>query len=283
MFRCIRPTLFIPLTWAAMKFLVLFLSIGTITALGCESAPPGPVVIIRPDEPLAPEDWSTFERIVKSLPGEKLPAFGPLFAPPPQWKDQRTISISDLLKEETGLLAKKWNPTELGAQWNRSTALQRALRIEQVTPEQFAAWTQALALAAMRNVASPRNLSDHLRKEALLSLRKLETDERMFSTLTPEERYRILRDARALARVHRHEWLMKAPEENQQLAKQHEAWLKKVLPGHVWADPILEVTDHELSLGVPFGEHKTDGDALLRYNSLEGDIFYTRPNDPSAQ
>lgn len=266
-----------------MKILVLFLAICSLTAWGCESLPPVPAVIIRPDEPLPPAEWATFERIVKSLPGEKLPSFAPLFAPPAAWKEQRTIAIADLLTEESAALAKAWNPTELGVQWNRSIALQRALRIEQVTPEQFAAWTQALSLAAMRGSANSRYLSDNVRKESLLSLRHLEHDERMFSTLTHEERYRVLREARALSRVNRIEWLMKAPAENIKLVQQHEAWLKKVLPAHVWSDPLQEVVDRETALGIPFSELRTEADATLRFNPHEGALFQSRPPESGTR
>src|SRR5579862_879642 len=70
-------------------------------ASGCEepeSVPPEPK---RADDLMTQAEVDSFLSIIDSLPEGKLPdQIPPLMLPPPQWSQQRTLPVSELVKEE---------------------------------------------------------------------------------------------------------------------------------------------------------------------------------------
>ncbi len=70
----------------------------------------------------------------------------PVFAPPPEWNQARTLPVNELVNEESNLIEERLSSEFLARQLQRNQPLQRALRSEQMTPTQFVGLSLAIGV-----------------------------------------------------------------------------------------------------------------------------------------
>lgn len=105
----------------------------------------------RIKEKVTESELQTFLRIIEALPEKKLPKFPTMFAPPPDWKTSRTLPGKQLIQEEAKLIDQRWNAESLARHMQRKRKLQRILRRERMTLEQFIGLSRTIGVTLSRN------------------------------------------------------------------------------------------------------------------------------------
>lgn len=255
-------------------------------ACGCEARAPEYTEVRRIDEELTPGELQKWMRIVDQLPEQRLPPWPEMFPPPPQWKASRTLTIGELLKEEQAMLDDRWSVETLAAGLSQNRPLQRALAQEQLTLEQFTGLTLAVGMTVCAGTLRETQELESLVTRGEAALQELRQDQRIFSTLEEDMRFRVLQDAIWLSRVHRARLLAQVPEENLQLIAELRERILPMLPQELTSNPLDPVADILADRGLPFEELPQSGfDDQLSWNSGKAIVGYDRLSDvadPSA-
>ena len=149
----------------------------------------------RIDEKVTETELQTFLRIIDSLPEKKLPQMPPVFAPPPEWNQARTLPVNELVNEESNLIEERSSAEFLARQLQRNRPLQRALRREQMTPDQFVGLSLAIGVSLARNTLRDKQNLDKILEKGEAAIDRLKNDNRPFSSLRQEAMYYVLKQA----------------------------------------------------------------------------------------
>jgi hypothetical protein len=226
-----------------------------------------------------------FLRIVDSLPDKKLPDFPPVYRPLPNWSPERTLPVHELAKEEQELLDEAWDVDALARLLKSNRNVDRAVRREQLTLEQFVGLTLAIGAARSRSLVRKDQDLDAVIKHGTAIAAQLAKDNRKFANLTREARYSVLRHAGSITRVHRATLLKEVPPENIALVKSQAAQLDKVLPEYFRVNPLDNIADLLEEQGMPFEELPASGrDDEITWgpddNPVEASPTSTTPTPP---
>lgn len=231
-------------------------------ALGCEEpelVQPEPK---RADDLLTQKEVEAFLSVVDGLPGQKLPALPAVMLPPPQWNRNRTLPISDLVKEEEKTLRDHQSIDWFISHVPQSRFLKRALRKERLTMEQFVGLYLALGISMSRDhLPADRDLAQVLvrGKRAIAALKKEE--KKTLVDLPEEQAYYVQEQSGWLAVVDRASRLNPVHPQNVVLVRQNADRLRAVLPEEFTRNPLLEFATILDDRGVPFQEppgHESD-------------------------
>jgi hypothetical protein len=236
---------------------LLILLIATLAGCGKQSLEFREVK--RVHDKVTEAELKRFLRIVDSLPDKKLPDFPPVYRPLPNWAPGRTLPVNELAKEEQELLDEAWDVDALARQLKGNRTLDRAVRREQLTLEQFVGLMLAIGAARSRSMLRKDQDLDAVIKHGETVSAQLEKDTRKFANLSREARYSVLRHAGWITRVHRASLLKEVPPENIALVKANAARLDKVLPEYFRVNPLDAIADLLEEQGMPFEELPPSG------------------------
>lgn len=235
--------------------------------LGCAAEEEVIREIVRPDEVIQRSDWAKFVKVVDQLPEPKLREIPAVRPPLPQWQEARTLPVDELATEERQMLIDAWEPERLIAPFTRLRGLTRLLRREELSLEQFVGMLTAIGVAQQRATLGEEYPFDDILRRGELAMTQLLKDDRLFASLSIEERHRVLDDAVWLHRVDRAQRLQQVPSENLHLVQQHADWLKRQLPAGYYEHPFADATDLLEEQGLPFIELPESGsDADLEWH-----------------
>ena len=239
--------------------------------VGCEAEAPAFTEVKRVEERVTAREWAAFVRVVERLPDHRLPSFPKVLLPPPQWDAKRSLPVRELYEEERRRREDCWDSARLARYFERNKQLERELRIEKFTTEQFAGLVLTLGAASSRSqIPEEMDLAD-LSAQARPFLKELAEDETIFVSLPPESQHVVLQKARWIARKVRADVLRQAPPENLALVLEHREWLAKTFPKEFLINPMHELRDLLLEQGVPFEELPESGfDADIRFSESTG-------------
>jgi len=234
---------------------------------GCAEETAQSVAVKRFDEVLTDAEWKQFEHVVRELGENGLADLVTVFPPLPDWQPTRTLAVKDLLAVEQRELDEHWDLGHIQPRFTQRPGLSRLLRREKLTTEQFVAIALAVAAASARAHLPDGDPPEEMLRRGRAVINALGRDQRLFSSLDPEERYHVLDQAIWLHRIDRVERLRKVPAENVARAKQHAEWLAKVLPPRFHAHPLADVADLLGEQGLPFVELPESGsDAAIEWD-----------------
>lgn len=233
----------------------------------------------RIDEKVTEAELQSFLDVIEQLPEKALPEFPPVFAPPPDWSASRTLPVNELVAEEQQLLAERWKVGWLVGHLQQQPDLERILRERSMSLEQFAGLT--LALGASLSAGTLREDQD---LEALIetgrsAIERLEADTRNFSTLSDEDRFRVLHQAAWITRLDRAQRLKQVPPENLALAAEHRERLAEIFPREFTTNPLDPLADMPEMRGIPFEELSgTGSDADISWSRDEALVGHDSPD-----
>lgn len=231
-----------------------------IATTGCVDETPPFTEVKRPDERITQVEWVAFRRVCNALPHLPVSCPEPVFPETPDWPGSRTLPISDLVGEEQRDLELHWSVTRWARLLKGDHRLERHLRREQMTLNQFCGMLVTLGTAVARaQLSDDFPLTQQLAKAETIraALRK---DNRVFSSLSSEQQFDVLRDAAWVTRANLMERLLLPPEENLRLVRQHDEWLRKLLPAEFFVDRKDTLIDRMSAEGVPFFESPEVGE-----------------------
>jgi len=250
-----------------------FLAAGlliTCVLAGCAEDEVVSLEVTHPDEIINRGEWQKFERIVNDMPEPKLRELPSLFPPLPHWQLARTLPVSELAMEERKAVEAAWDTTQQTVDLSTCKTLPRLLRRERLTEDQFLGLIFVVGTAMRRATMDDEEVFKSYQERAAGVIQLLERDQRLFASLTMEDRYRVLDDAIWLHRLERARQYSKIPEANLQLVRRHAKWLKEVMPAEFQLDPFADLGTPLDELGVPFVESGTTGsDADIEWSPGE--------------
>ena len=233
----------------------------------------------RPNEKVTEEEYEAFIRVIDSLPEKKLPEFTSVLVPAPKWLKSRTLRINDLVSEAEIEISDRWKVEWLARQLKRNRSLQRTLRREKMTTEQFVGLTLTIGVALNRNTIRKNQDLNQLVKTGDEIVRQLKTDNRLFHKLKEEGRHAVLRDAVWITRIDRAKRLLQVPPENMELAETHEEELVKIFPNYFSINPLDELIDNLEEFGIPFESLPDSGfDEITQWEKLNPIVGYDTPD-----
>lgn len=233
----------------------------------------------RIDEKVTEAELEQFLRVIDSLPDKKLPKIDQVFAPLPSWSPARTLPVNDLADEEQKLLDQRWSVEAISRKLKQDRVLQRALRREQMTLEQFVGMSLTLGAALAKSMLRDQQNLDRIIASGRAEIGILRKDKRSFSKLNRETQHTILRRAGYLTRVDRARRLKEVPPENIALVRKHVEKLTTIFPGDVTTNPLDAVADLLEERGMPFEEMKPSGfDVDITWDSENAKIGVDSPD-----
>jgi len=222
------------------------------------------------DEKVTQAEFEKFQRIVSALPDSKISDFPLVFLSVPQWDPDRSLPVSELVKEEKQRLKQKWKIDSVLRQLKKDRQLTRILRRKKLSLEKFIGLTLALGAALSRSrIENEDDLKTAIKKGEPI-VNRLEKDSRSFSALNEEDRQTVLRNAIWITRMHRAIQISKVPPENLALIREHEETILKMLPQQFSKDPLASAVDLLEERGLPFEELKESG--------FDSDLFWVPKN-----
>lgn len=233
---------------------ILWATVICFAAAGCadeEFAAGDPRQI---EDKISEKELESFLRVVEVLPEPKLAMFPAIFLAPPQWTTSRTLPVKDLVKEEETLLHERSTPTALIKHMPNSRFVQRILRHERMTDEQFVSLYVALGLAMSRaHIPAEFDFDATLARgnRALAALRK---DGTIFSSLKEDVAYSVQESAAWISLMNRLQKLRQVPRENIELVAAHRQKLAALFPSEFARNPLGEFAKVLQDTGVPFDE-----------------------------
>lgn len=249
---------------------ILALAAALLLLTGCAEEELHFTEVRQFDQPVTPEEWAAFQRIVDAMPEPKLAPLNGVSLPLPQWQDARTMPVYELAAEEQRALQTAWDPSQAARRFTGTRGLGRLLSREHMTVEQFTGVALAIG-AAMRRVRISDDFPwDEVLRRGHRTIAALERDQRLFSGLPIDIRHRVLDEAVWLHRVERVERLQKVPPENLELVAAHKDWLSKLMPEAFRKHPFEDVADLLEERGLPFVELPESGrDDELEWNPAD--------------
>lgn len=235
--------------------------------LGCARDEADYREVIRPDEIVHSAEWQAFRRIITRLPSAQLQQLPEQAQPLPQWHQARTLPVDELASEERSLLERSWDPSRLARELWTLKANDNPFEGEQLTAEQFTGLALTLG-TAIRRAALPEDFPlDAIISRGKAATQHLSQDKRLYSTLSLEDRHRVLDEAAWLHYVHEAQTLKSVPEVNVALVQRNAKWLREVLPPHYFSPPLQAAADLLREEGLPFIESPESGlDAEIRWS-----------------
>jgi hypothetical protein len=247
----------------------------------------------RQSEKVTQKEYESFIRVIESLPKKRLPDFSPVLIPVPKWSKSRTLRINDLVSEAQTEISDRWKVEEVARQLKRKRSLQRVLRREKMTTEQFVGLTLTLGIALNRNTIRENQDLNQIVTFGDQVVRKLKTDKRLFHKLTQEGRLVVLRNAVWITRIDRAQRLLDVPPENMKLVETHQETLAKIFPDYFTNNPLDKLIDTTEEFGIPFETLRDSGfdeitqwekrNPIIGYDTLDAEfLLKTVPvNTPS--
>lgn len=248
---------------------VLGLLLSVVLPVGCQPQSPEFREVKRVHEKVTETELRQFLRVVKALPDGQIPAIR-IFRPLPSWDDNRTLPVSELVKEERKNLEDGWDVDWQAERLRNDRTLQQALRREKITLRQFVGLAIAVGGAIRRTQVRENQSLDAYMSKGRAELIELLNDDRPFTRLTREQRFAVLRKAGWLTRMNRAERLSDVPPENIALVTRHEKELRAAFPGTYFTNPFDDVADLLEVRGTPFEE--------LPESGSDTDITWDREN-----
>ncbi len=232
-------------------------------------------------EKVTDAEMNTFLQIINSLPDRKLPKFPSVFAPPPDWDQENTYGVSELVEREIKMLAERSDVEKLAIHLQRNRRLQRTLRRKQMTPEQFVGLSLAIGVAISRSTLRDNQDLDTIIEEGERKIDELKQNVKPFHLHTQEGKHRVLQQAVWITRVDRAKRLKSVPPENYiELVQRYRKDLAGIFPEEFTANPLDAVADLLEEQGTPFEELPESGtDAEIEWNEDEA-IVGREPPDP---
>lgn len=226
---------------------------------GCDGKPLDYLEVKRIHEPIHESEAKAFLQIVESLPDGKLPPMERVFLNPPDWNESRTLPVNDLVIEEQNRLNDCWDVSRLAREWTNNRALQRALRRERITLEQFAGLTLTFGAALSRSkVRDDQDLS-RLRDNGTSEIALLREDSRSFASLSEDARHYVLQRAIWITRRDRADRLLRVPVENVDRVERLGEILCNVFPSEFSVNAFDGIIDRLEEQGIPFEELPASG------------------------
>jgi hypothetical protein len=250
---------------------------------GCDTIENLPVSPLRPDDILTEADIEKFLALVGRLPEGRAPALPPIFPPAPQWSRDRLLPVHELVQQEESFLSERTTTEYLTLRCPRSPQLDRVLKKHQMSIEQFIGLYISVAVSSARDsVPADRDL-EQIAKRGITAVAKLKQDRRKFSSLTDDEAYDLLGQARWLTVLNRAQRLRAVRTENSELVHAHRDKLAKVLPPEYLRNPFLDFGKTIDEQDIPFQEHPArPSDANIPWSpesAIVGGKFSASEND----
>lgn len=254
------------------------LTIASIS--GCSEPPLEYTEVTRVHEVVTETEATAFLGVVRMLPGGKIPAITPIFAPPPDWSDSRTLPVSDLVQEEQARLNERWDVDRLASEWHGNRALERALRKHRMTVRQFAGLTLTLGAALSRSSIRENQPLPQLKEKGIAEVAHLREENRSFASLSEDGRHHVLQRAIWITRLDRAQRLLHVPPENVDLVQRKKEQLLEAFPEEFSLNPFDGVSDLLEERGLPFLELSSSGsDAELEWSREEAIIGRDTPDE----
>ncbi len=238
--------------------LLLWASCCLSLVAGC-----GGEVVVREtkgvEQKVSPVEFESYQSIINSLPDKKVPELPSTLLPRPHWTQERTLPIQDLVRQENDAFEERWSVEPLARQMEKSKALLRALRREQMTPEQFVGLTLTLGAALSANAVDKKIDLATVVEAGKKHIQELSADQTAFSSLSDEQAHEILTRAAWITVVNRAKQLLLVPPENLMLVRKHREWLDAAFPNDLKQDPLEELSNVMNQRGIPFEEMPESG------------------------
>lgn len=255
------------------------LAVCCLSLSGCSETTLEYTEIKRPHEKITEEEFQTFLRIIDTLPDKKLPEFTPVYAPPPSWTDTRTLPVKDLVSEAEAELKDRWDVEWVSRQIKRDRNLQRTLRREKMTTDQFVGLFLAVGIAVNRNTIRENQDLNKIIQTGDENVKALKTITELYHKLNSENKHSLLKKAVWITRTDRARRLDEVPPENMEIAHAHQELLSQVFPSYFSRNPLDELTDRLDEFGIPFEEVAETGiDELRSWEKEKSIIGYDRPD-----
>lgn len=248
-----------------------FVSLACLWLIGCSGSVVPFTEVKRLDERVTSDELKTFLAIVDALPERKLPPFPtPFTTLPPKWNPTRTLPVGDLAQEERRGLEERWSVERLARQFTHSRALNRALRREEMTVEQFVGLMLNLGVALAReSIPEERDLDDIQRRGEFV-VQRLRKDNRPYSSLSDDGAHYIQQQAAWIPIIDRVQRLKLVPPENRALVQQHREKLEAIFSAELIGDPLAPFARVLDESGLPFVELPESGsDAEITWTADE--------------
>ena len=237
----------------------------------------------RIDEKVTDAELERFFAVIDGLPDKKLPEFRHVFAPPPVWSSGRSRPVGELVKEELNAIEERWDFDNLKGQLRRNKRLQRVLRREEMTAEQFLGLSLALGVALSRSTVREDQNLERLAKMGKQKVEQLKTEADLFSSLSLERHHSVLQRAVWITRTDRAKRLLTVPPENLALVQAHLERLQAIFPPAYTTNPLDPVADLLAEQGIPFEESPLAGyDNQIEWSrddAIVGTDFAAEPAD----
>lgn len=239
------------------------MSIAILCCVGCDDPGLTYTEVKRLDETITSAELRAFLEVVDHLPGQKLPDFPSLYLPPPNWNEERTLPVNELVEAELRTLEDRWNTDQLVDALPVSRTLDRWLKRKRLSRRQFAGLTLAIGAAISRSTVRENQKLPEIVHKGQREVYSLRLDERPLNTLRnrPEELHDVLRRATWITRLDRARRLSSVPEVNVQLVTQFRERMVEVFPESLTRNPFDPIADRLEEEGVPF-ESLPGNDAL---------------------
>jgi hypothetical protein len=240
-----------------------------LSCFGCSEESLEFTEVKRPSEKVTQEEYESFIRVIESLPEKRLSEFAPVLIPVPKWSKSRTLRINDLISEAQTEINDRWKVEWVSRQLKRKRSLQRILRQEKMTTEQFVGLILTIGIALNRNTIREDQDLNQIISSGDHVVRNLKTDKRLFHKLKQEGRHAVLRDAVWITRIDRAKRLLEVPPENMELVETHREALVKIFPDYFTNNPLDEFIDNLEEFGIPFENLYNSGfDEITQWDHL---------------
>ena len=205
--------------------------------------------------------------------------------PPPDWDEGRTFEVRELVDREIKMLAERSDVEKLATHLPKNRPLLRALRREQLTPEQFVGLSLAIGVALSRSTLRDDQDLDRIIEEGERKIDELKQNAKPFHLHSQEGKHRVLRQAVWITRVDRAKRLKTVPPENYvDLVQKHGESLAAIFPEEFTVNPLDAIADLLEEQGTPFEELAESGtDAEIDWNENEAIVGKDPPDPEFAQ
>lgn len=228
--------------------------LAALLAAGCDEAPIEAYAPRHPSESIQRQEVASFLAVVDALPGKKLPPMPALWTPAPRWSRSRALPVAELARREERLLAERSTVEWRSAHARRTPELDRQLRRQHMTHDQFVALAALLSLAVARDAVPPRRDLARLANRGRAMRYELARDDRLFASLSDEAAFAVQEQAAWLTIADRASRLAQLHPHNLTLAREFRQRLLAVLPPEVTRNPFDEFGPLLETRGVPFVE-----------------------------
>lgn len=231
-----------------------FVALAGLLAAGCADDEILYKEVKRINEPITPAEWASFLAIVDDLPEKKLPPLPSILPPAPQWSASRNRPVSELVHEEQKSVQEAAAIARLAKPLTQLRILNRSLRRERMTVEQFVGLILAIGKALGREELPEDQDLEVIATRGMKVIAELEKDSHLYSTLKEDAAYSILERAAWIPLLDQVQQLRQVPHENRDLVRKHRQRLAEVFPEEFRRNPLLGFSKVLEDQGTPFEE-----------------------------